>query len=95
MTEAYSVIGHMHGRMIDREYGKSSGQFVEFERRHCSNPGLVTVRDVPKIAGLDRCCQLDLADAVEDMNLVDRAEPPAHGLVGLQPDHDQRADPLP
>jgi hypothetical protein len=33
-----------------------------------------------------------LADAVEDMNLVDRAEPPAHGLVGVQPDHDQRAD---
>jgi hypothetical protein len=91
------VLGHrplMHGRMIDRENAKSSGGhvFVEFERRHCSNPGLVTVRDDPKIAGLDHCCQLDLADAVEDMNLVDRAEPSAHGLVGLQPYHDQQAD---
>jgi hypothetical protein len=45
MTEAYSVIGRsMHGRTIDRECGQASGHvFVEFGRRHCSNPGLITV----------------------------------------------------
>jgi hypothetical protein len=76
------------------ECGKSSGPvFVEFERRHCSNPGLVTVRDDPKTC-IDRRCQLDLADAVEDLNLIDRAGSPIHALVGLQPDHDQRADRL-